>query len=191
MSGSALLAEVTPTPKDLATWKGLESEEELDAPLEFINKHLQLSAAMFLLASGMRKSPDWTSPLGHVIRAAILDMAWYIGTTKENQDEIFSPFSSERIGSYSYSKVTKAVQRGEDTGVPFFDMALKWFLESLLGEDASASFAASSEHVFSQPYGTVPARVAPAFFPTAAPEGGESDVTDPVLDYIALFEEGR
>lgn len=188
MSGSALLAAVTPTSADLATWKGLESEEELDAPAELVQKHLQLSTAMFLLATGMTKIPDWSSPIGHVIRAGILDMAWYIGTTKENQDEIFSPFSSERIGSYSYSKAVKAVQRGEDTDVPFFDMAVKWFKESVF--DGSGTFGLSSEHVFSQPYGSVPVRPAPDFFPLAPPEGG-SEVGDPVLDYIALFEEGR
>lgn len=36
-----------------------------------------------------------------------------------------SPFSSESIGSYSYSKAAKAVSKGETTGVEWFDLAIK------------------------------------------------------------------
>ena len=53
-------------------------------------------------------------------------MAWQIGTSLEDRDAMFSPFSSERIGSYSYSKMAQAVSKGVKTGVPFFDIAVDY-----------------------------------------------------------------
>lgn len=151
MSGEALLVQLTPTPQDLADWKGLDSVDELDAPIQSVQLHLRLAAAMFLLASEATQLPDPESPIGIILRSGVLDMAWYIGTSMEDRDAMFSPFSSERIGSYSYSKASRSAMAGEATGVPFFDMALQWFDR---GSDAdfAARFGLSSEHVFSQPF---------------------------------------
>lgn len=182
-SSAALLFVLTPTPEDLAKWKGLESVEELDAPTEAVAQHLRLAAALFILATDLTTVPDPNTPIGEIVQAGVLDMAWYIGTSMEDRDAMFSPFSSERIGSYSYSKAARAVSNGDSTGVPFFDLALKYF-----GRDdeaaAAALFGLSSEHVFSQPYEFTPSGSLVAEVASFV----DGDDGAPAPDYIALFE---
>lgn len=55
---------------------------------------------------------------------AIISMADAIHLTAPYQKALASPFNSESIGSYSYSKTAKAVQKGLETGVMWFDMAV-------------------------------------------------------------------
>lgn len=186
MSGSALLAELTPTPEELADFKMLDSVDDLGAPEQAVAAHLRMATAMFILASGIETAPDWNSPIGTLIKSGILDMTWYIGTSMESRDESFSPFSSERIGSYSYSIASKKAISGEDTGVPFFDMALQWFKGQISESEADQIFGLSSEHVFSQPY-SAPKKI---YMPRVelVEEDETSEPAD--LDYIKLFEEG-
>jgi len=56
---------------------------------------------------------------------AIISMADAIHLTAPYQKALASPFNSETIGSYSYSKTAKAVQKGQETGVMWFDMAIQ------------------------------------------------------------------
>ena len=54
----------------------------------------------------------------------ILSMADAIHLAQPYSVAVASPFNSESIGSYSYSKVAKAVSRQEETGVMWFDLAI-------------------------------------------------------------------
>jgi hypothetical protein len=54
----------------------------------------------------------------------ILAMADHIVLAQRYQQQIASPFQSESLGSYSYSKTAKAVTDGQSTGVDFFDIAI-------------------------------------------------------------------
>lgn len=56
---------------------------------------------------------------------AILSMSDAIHLAAPYQTALASPFNSESIGSYSYSKTAKAVQDGKDTGVMWFDLAIR------------------------------------------------------------------
>lgn len=71
-------------------------------------------------------SPDGLSATDlQLVDFAILSMADAVGLASKYASVAASPFSSETIGSYSYSKAARAVMRGEDTGVMWFDTAIK------------------------------------------------------------------
>jgi len=55
---------------------------------------------------------------------AVLSMADAIYLAQPFQKILSNPFSSESIGSYSYSKVSGAVMSGIPTGVAWFDLAV-------------------------------------------------------------------
>ena len=60
-----------------------------------------------------------------LVKYAILSMADAIHLAQPYQTALASPFNSESIGSYSYSKTAKAVQDGKDTGIMWFDLAVR------------------------------------------------------------------
>ena len=192
-SDAALLLALTPSVQELADWKGVSVEEEFGTELASVETHLKLAAALFLLASDLTTIPPANTSIGILVRHGILDMAWYIGTSLEDRDAMFSPFSSERIGSYSYSKAARAVSNKEETGVPFFDLALKY-----LGRDdeqaAEDLFSVDSEHVFHSPYQRsnvaveeIPDRVVQWTSPDDGKTGREVDP----FSYVELFESGE
>lgn len=57
-------------------------------------------------------------------RMAILAMADRASLAQKYQEAEASPFQSESLGSYSYSKMSAAASRGEKTGVMWFDLAV-------------------------------------------------------------------
>lgn len=137
------MALTVPTVQQLADFKGEEiAPEEVDGAL----MHLQAAADLMELATGIHQDFPSDTLQYRVMQRGILDMAWYIGTSMEDRDASFSPFSSERIGSYSYSKAQKAVSMKGETGVPFFDLAVSF----LIGDERSEygdGFFVSSEAV--------------------------------------------
>lgn len=54
----------------------------------------------------------------------VMAMADSIYLSQEFQKQAASPFSSESIGSYSYSKAARAVAGGGTTGIMWFDLAV-------------------------------------------------------------------
>lgn len=60
-----------------------------------------------------------------LVKFAIMSMADGIHLTAPYQTSLANPFNSESIGSYSYSKTAKAVQEGKETGIMWFDMAVR------------------------------------------------------------------
>lgn len=71
-------------------------------------------------------SPDDLSPdQQQLVDLAILSMADAIHLAAPYQTALASPFSSESIGSYSYSRIAAAVSQGLPTGVSWFDIAIQ------------------------------------------------------------------
>ena len=60
-----------------------------------------------------------------LIDFAVLSMADAIQLASRYATVQATPFSSESIGSYSYSKMAERVQQGEQTGVMWFDTAVE------------------------------------------------------------------
>lgn len=88
--------------------------------------------------------------LSRILKYAILELATWLQTQAENRDEINSPFSSERIGSYSYSKVAQAA-KSQDSGLFWLDS----LFTALSTSGAVSSISITSEIVFSSPFGAV------------------------------------
>lgn len=135
-----------PSPEDLGSYR--ESRSDADAIVQ--------AGDLFTLATGIKETP--TDPFeGRLVRWAILDMAWYLTENHENREAEFSPFTSERIGSYSYQKMQQAVQAQADTGVSAFDAAVKYFTQTKEGV-AETVIVSSSEWVFRPPFDPHPER---------------------------------
>lgn len=120
----------------------VDAEEEAYAAVA-----LQQAADLMQIATGIDTDP--TDPLHlRVMKMGMLDMAWAILIQSEDKEESFSPYSSERIGSYSYQK------RGpqdiiQGSGVQWFDYAVNFFLS--LGEADGKGLAwIETEQVFTR-----------------------------------------
>lgn len=82
--------------------------------------------------------------MARIVTYAILDLTLWLLTQETHREEINSPFSSERIGSYSYSKMQQA-KTGSDSGIYWVDMLFR------LLRSADENYAESwinSERVF-------------------------------------------
>lgn len=109
---------------------------------------LQDAADLLYVATGVTDDPTDEYVL-RLLSKGLMDMAFKILITKENQTEIYSPYSSETIGSYSYVKqALAAIQQGLMTGVEWFDIIV-----NLLNRGkGDGTVSVTSEHVFKEPY---------------------------------------
>lgn len=130
-------ALVPPGTDELAEFMAVD-ESGLDPRAESM---LLQSTDLMAMATGLEVYPD--GRCGRMMRNGILDMAWSLLVGLANRTEQFSPFNSERIGSYSYSKAAAAVLQGDATGVPLFDMAV-----ACVAGSAGGVVSISSEMVF-------------------------------------------
>ena len=131
------MALVLPSGEELKDYKLGPSDDEA----------IQMAADLFTMATGVTETP--TDPMEQrLVQTAILDMAWYLQVHHEDKEAEFSPFSSEHIGSYSYSKMQQAASQGIKTGVPGFDIAVAYF-NAKSGTDTGL-FATNTEWVFEQ-----------------------------------------
>lgn len=126
-----------PTPADLDQLQNVGLTQQ---------QALVQAADLFTLATGVSDTPS--DPFEkRLVRDAILQMAWALRARQEDLEAVFSPFSTERIGSYSYSKMVEnwhSAARTKTTGVPLFDSAVAYFN----GRKGSATATAVSEQVF-------------------------------------------
>lgn len=101
------------------------------------------------LATGLSAYPD-DPALTRVVRNGIMDLAQYLVVQRDNAEEEYTPFSSEHIGSYSYSKaLTRAqynIANKLGTGVFWFDQALQYVFEWQMFGSGSPALV-TSEHV--------------------------------------------
>lgn len=110
----------TYTVKDLADFIRKDEDEFVAADaLEYI------AQASFLLELATCLDEPPTDPKKLKLwKFAVLDMAMKLQISADFLTQKWSPFSSESIGSYSYSIAQSKIQNGEQTGSTWFDMAV-------------------------------------------------------------------
>lgn len=79
---------------------------------------------LFKIGTCLASLDDLTDDEKKMAEFAILSMADGIHLAQPYQTALASPFNSESIGSYSYSKTAKAIQKGDETGIMWFDLAV-------------------------------------------------------------------
>ena len=110
---------------------------------------LQQATDLFWLATGLVVYPT-DAQEERIAKYAIMEMAQYLLIQDDNTTEILSPYNSERIGSYSYSKAAQArnsIQTGTPLGLFWWDRAI-----SLFSTDDTSLIWSSSEKVIPQPF---------------------------------------
>lgn len=115
---------------------GFEEEWAQDALVE--------STDLMSMATDLEEDPDGDLAQ-RVMTRGIVSMAHYLLVNFDDREAQFSPFSSERIGSYSYSKqqARAAAASGAETGVASFDQAVAYIRGK--GELSSAFWSCSTE----------------------------------------------
>ena len=116
---------------------------------EWAEAALQQAADLFWLATSLTEYPPDAQSV-RMIKYAMMEMAQYLLVQDDNKTEIFSPYNSERIGSYSYSKLARAdskIQRNIPLGLFWWDKAVNMFATANL-----AAIWSVSEKVIPQPY---------------------------------------
>lgn len=108
-----------PTVADLATFSGRAS----NTFGEFVIQALAQATLLFYLATDLTEYPS-DANLNTLAKNGILDMADKIYLSQPYREASASPYQSETIGSYSYSKAVNAVKKGDATGVMWFDLAV-------------------------------------------------------------------
>lgn len=105
------------------------------ATVEDPRGYMALQQATVLMGTTLGLTEDYTgdSDGAQLMKWGILDMAWNLLVSYDNREELYTPYTSERVGSYSYSKIVNATSKGELTGVPFFDQAIAYLTAVLNG----------------------------------------------------------
>lgn len=89
----------------------------------YVPTALAQATLLFKLGTCLSQYPE--DPIySELAMNAVLAMAEAIYNVQGFQKVLSNPFSSETIGSYSYSKVAGAVANGLPTGVSWFDLAV-------------------------------------------------------------------
>lgn len=109
-----------PTVSDLADFTGSEQSSYS----AFVSQALVQATLLFGFATGLEQYPDTTAERSLAYNG-ILEMADKLYLSQPYAAALASPFQSESIGSYSYSKASGAVSKGQATGVVWFDLAVQ------------------------------------------------------------------
>jgi hypothetical protein len=125
---------VPPTVADMASFTGRASNTF--GP--FATEALTQATLLFYMSTGLEAYPE-NSQLASLAKYGIMDMADKIYLSQPYKEATSSPFQSETIGSYSYSKLTQSVKKGDSTGVMWFDMAVNKLKAGGTGIGASGS----------------------------------------------------
>jgi hypothetical protein len=127
----------------------------------FIDEALKQATLLFKIGTCLSQFPD--SELdAELAKYGILAMADAIFSVQPFQKVLRTPFSSETIGSYSYSKLTSAVSAGLPTGVSWFDIAVGKLsvCDTVLGLPMSGGYSVFEEH--KKPHGGYGVYLGPA-----------------------------
>lgn len=109
-----------PTVEELQTFRGEVFPLAERAQVEM---YLQQATDALWVFTGADSFPT-DARLRRLFQNAILDLTLWLLSRAEHRDEINSPFTSERIGSYSYSKMQRAADTG-DSGIYWLDLLFK------------------------------------------------------------------
>lgn len=135
-----------PTLEDLVGFTGL-AEETYDDVEEYVDEVLQQAVDALRLATGLSAWPDNPGEDDglryRVARYAVMELGEAFLNSRPYRSAAVSPFQSETIGSYSYSKVSAAVRAGVPTGLVWFDQA-----RDLFAGDGADAIVSVSTHVF-------------------------------------------
>lgn len=104
---------------DLVTFSGRLASDYS----EYAATALKQATLLFKLGTCLKEFPD-DEIKAELASTAILAMADAIYLAQPFQAVLSNPFSSETIGSYSYSKVAGAVAGALPTGITWFDIAV-------------------------------------------------------------------
>lgn len=140
---------VGPSPTDLATFWGDEAPTSDTNWTAQATARLTEAADLFFLVTGLREVPS-DPRAERLIQYAIMDMATALYV--RDPSETNSPYSSERIGSYSYTLKTKATQ-GVTTGVFWWDLVVDALTAGELENAMSLVVDGAGEDVFHRPFG--------------------------------------
>lgn len=131
------------TPPFVEDFEAFSREDYPDVDHPWVESMLQQATDALWVTTGLEDRP--TDPrAARILDYAIFDLTLWLMSQVEHRDEINSPFSGERIGSYSYTKLQQA-QRGEETGLYWLDMFFRLLRSP--GEQAESAWV-SSERVF-------------------------------------------
>lgn len=107
---------------------------------------LQIATDLFQIATGIDDTPTDTFEK-RMYTLGVLAMAHALYVRFGDREAIYSPFSSERLGSYSYSIASaKSNNSPITTGVDLFDFVVNWFLRDV--DDEKRKVWSNSEKVF-------------------------------------------
>lgn len=108
----------TYTASDVALFSGGQEADYGD----YLEQALTQATLLFKIGTCLAQFPD-NEMDAEIAKLGILSMADAIYGSQPFQATLRNPFSSETIGSYSYSKMSSAVSAGLPTGVSWFDLA--------------------------------------------------------------------
>jgi len=108
-----------PSVIEMAQFKGKTSEFYS----VFAEQALIQAALLLSIRTGLTEFPENESE-ATLAKYAIMDLANQIYLESPYDEILAKPFSSESIGSYSYSKSAQAARRGDETGSMWFDLAV-------------------------------------------------------------------
>jgi hypothetical protein len=131
------------TVPDLLEFTDFSNEPVAPDAVAHVEDILQQATDVIWIFTGIDNDPV-DERLARIVKYAIFDLTLWLLTQDAHREEINSPFSSERIGSYSYSKMQKA-KDGEDSGIYWVDMLFR--LLRAPGEEYAVSWV-DSERVF-------------------------------------------
>jgi len=109
------------TAQDLADYSGRPVASY--QPANWIPQAVAQATLLFKIATCLNQFPDDPTQAqlaGYAIKA----MADYAVLNQPYAQAAASPFQSETLGSYSYSKMASSASKGEKTGVMWFDLAV-------------------------------------------------------------------
>jgi hypothetical protein len=109
-----------PTTADMALFKG----KDVNFYSIFAEQALLQAAFLLSIRTGLSETPD-SEPGASLAKFAIMDLAHQMYLEAPYDEILAKPFSSESIGSYSYSKSAQAARKGETTGSMWFDLAVE------------------------------------------------------------------
>lgn len=121
-----------PNVGDLADFAGTVAAEYST----FATTALEQATLLFEDATGLEEYPD-NARKRQIAYNGICEMAQKIYDSQEYASVVNTPFQSETIGSYSYSKASQAVSAGQPTGVLWFDLAVSRMSVRTLVEGSS------------------------------------------------------
>lgn len=116
------MAFPTYTVTDLAQTSGRDASFYSNS--SFVPEAIIQATLLFQIGTN-RAEPPAAPAEKLLMRLGILHMADAVYLAQPFQEILASPFSSESIGSYSYSKAAAAVAGGLPTGITWFDLAVR------------------------------------------------------------------